>query len=276
MTARRPLTRISGRLKEFPVGDILGGLALLGRRINIEFYEGSNSTPTWTKRPGLSKVWVIGIGLGGTSGGCASTSTQVSRGGGGGQGEMGWSEVLAADLGSTETVTLGSKGAAGTGAGAASGDCSFGSHLILKPGGPGAAGVTNTPGAAGGAGGTGGTANKIRIDGLPGGAGYTVSISTTNYNGQGGGGFRAEMAQGTASLTSNTDTPDQNPLVALLAGPATPGHPSTPSGNAQNGRAGKKYGGGACGAARGGGSTGSSSGAQGGDAAILVIEFYDD
>ncbi|MDX2287714.1 MAG: DUF2793 domain-containing protein [Hyphomicrobiaceae bacterium] len=82
---------------------------------------GGGSTPTdivmmtasgtWTKPPGLVRARVMVLGGGGAGGGAAATgSATASPGGGGGPGGIAFAVIEAADLGATETVTIGAGG----------------------------------------------------------------------------------------------------------------------------------------------------------------------
>lgn len=161
------------------------------------------SSSLWTKRPGLISVdvEVIGAGGAGAGGGAArGTGQPISGAGGGGGGRSFVAGILAASLGSTETVTVGEGGLGGAGAVATSGvmqgsrgtdggDSSFGAHASasggqrggnssISVGGTGGAGTTE----AGGDGGDGATSNMSGGDehGFPG--------DNTSASGAGGGG----------------------------------------------------------------------------------------
>ena len=103
-------------------------------------YTGSD---TWTKPAGLKELFVVCIG-GGAGGGSGSRGAAgvLRRGGGGGGGTViVWRKISAAELGATETVTVGAGGAGGAAVtaddtngndGTAGGDTSFGTLVVSK------------------------------------------------------------------------------------------------------------------------------------------------
>lgn len=127
---------------------------------------------TYTPPGNLLYAHVECVGAGGGGAG-AGSSGQLSNGGGGGA-EYRASYLTAASIGASQTVTIGSGGAAGTpiAAGSAGGSTSFGSLVIANGGGGG--NITYTS-AAGGAGGSGGTGN-INVPGQNGTAGYGPNV----------------------------------------------------------------------------------------------------
>jgi len=182
------------------------------------------SSGTWTKDPGLKAVMVevIGAGGGASTRGVQGKTTIAGAGGGGG----GYSRkmILAASLGSTESVTVGLGGTASkTGTtntdGGAGGTSSFGSHCSATGGGGGqkydgaAPATTSSVGGSGGAGSNGDvniqgqsaadTAGSLAtaggVPGLSFGAGgfgarttNTAAVNLSNgylYGGGGGGGY---------------------------------------------------------------------------------------
>lgn len=173
---------------------------------------------TWTKPAGVTFVKVIVIGGGGGGGGGVGGSAGATRNGAGGGGAGAWNEkvFLAADLGATESVTIGASGAGGAGGSAANGlvgtsggDSDFGSILFAFGGGGGALGSSSLNNAGGGGGGTGGaggvgvsatggvggtphynaapTSDANGGTGAIGGAGSNVPGSNAEYGGGGGG-----------------------------------------------------------------------------------------
>lgn len=103
------------------------------------------SGTTWNKPSGLVfiEVLCLGGGGGGASGGQFGTGVAAPGGGGGGAPSISWTQVMAASLGSTETVTIGAGGTGGAAQTAAStngnnggngGDTSFGAHCVAKGG----------------------------------------------------------------------------------------------------------------------------------------------
>lgn len=154
-----------------------------------------SASGTFTKAnyAGLRAVRVFCIGGGGGGGGASTTSsTQASVGGGGGGGGYGESWILAASLGTDETVTIGAAGSAGTAGannGGSGGTTSFGSLVVATggAGGEGDAAGTTVAITAGGAGGAGTTAD-ISINGAEGGVGIRIpgTNAATSMVGPGG------------------------------------------------------------------------------------------
>jgi hypothetical protein len=148
------------------------------------------SSGTWTKPSGLLWVEVIAT-AGGGGGGGGSTDNGGSSGGGAGGTSI--KKILAADLGATETVTIGAAGSGGSAGsdGGSGGASSFGAHVATNGGVGGDAtaptGLTTTgrEGVDGGAAGTGGDIN------IPGGAseGGSVWGSNTQAGAHGPGGL---------------------------------------------------------------------------------------
>lgn len=135
---------------------------------------------TWNKPPGLLYVVIEAQGAGGGGGGASG-----ARGGGGGGGAYVKKFLDADDIGSSETITIGAGGIAGTSSsnGGAGGTTSFGS-LVQANGGAGGGEDSNS--SFGGAGGTasGGDLNISGGNGQQGNSGTTDS-----YIGWGGSSF---------------------------------------------------------------------------------------
>ncbi|MGE0698360.1 MAG: hypothetical protein AB7O57_04625 [Hyphomicrobiaceae bacterium] len=91
---------------------------------------------TWTKRRGLVKVRVWGVGGGSGTPDLAAGASQINVSSGGSSGTYGEKIIAAANLGATEAITIGDAGTPLTPSYAA-GATSFGAHLVL-PGGAGA------------------------------------------------------------------------------------------------------------------------------------------
>lgn len=126
------------------------------------------SSGTWTKDAGLKYIIVEGVG-GGGGGGYAYSSDFSRSAGGGGSGGYFKKVILAASLGATETVTVGTGGAGGTSGartGVTGGTTTFGAHCTAV----GGAGGGDMTGNLYGAGGGGGIASggDINISGNPG------------------------------------------------------------------------------------------------------------
>lgn len=150
------------------------------------------SSDTWNKPAGLIKVEVEVQAAGGN--GSAGTAGQVTGAGGGGGGYS-YKLIYATDLGSTETVTV------GTTAGSSS---SFGTHATATggsnasgrtpgAGGAGSSGTLNIPGAQGTGGqdgieGSGGPGGSSRLGIAGGGSYFSTDGEAGNGYGSGGGG----------------------------------------------------------------------------------------
>lgn len=125
---------------------------------------------TYTPHPGMVTCLIECVGPGGGGGGVATTFNSINSGGGGG-GAGGYSRKLAtaADIGASQTVTIGAAGAggsAGNNAGGNGGDTSVGTLCIAK-GGSGGGGCPLAGSATGGAGGVAGTGD-VAAPGMPG------------------------------------------------------------------------------------------------------------
>ncbi len=184
------------------------------------------ASDTWTKRAGAVCIDVTCISGGGGGGGGARTASgnSSSGGGGGGAGACVTGRLLAADLASTETVTIGAGGVGGTGAtsnGSAGGDAgaggntSFGAKLIAYPGSRGAGGqlATNSGGGGGGAqysAATAATGSTAGGGGAPGGgsggSGAAAGTVTGWGSGSGGGGGVNGAAGTTSGVSLNAPT----------------------------------------------------------------------
>ena len=100
-------------------------------------------THTYTKPANCTKVKVTVVGAGGGGGGVRSRGSAkyvLTSGGGGGAGGTSIKLIDGANVGATETVTIGTGGAGGVGMndGTAGGTSSFGSHCSATGGGGGA------------------------------------------------------------------------------------------------------------------------------------------
>jgi len=207
---------------------------------------------TWVKPSGLKYAIVTVVGGGGGSGGINNGNTSCTGGGGGGSTRIS-APILAASLGSSETVTIGSGGTAGTSAptsGGTGGETKFGAvPLISAVGGTGSAGISagniSQAGVGGGAGGTS-LAGSVLIPGSDGFHAAFVGGSHSN-GGAGGSSYLSGSRQG-----------------AIRIG----------SGGATAGNAGLQYGGGAGGASVFAGGATSTSGAAGASGIIIVDEYY--
>lgn len=145
---------------------------------------------TWAKPANLKYVIVEVQGGGGGGGGAAASGGgAAAQAGGGGSGGYSYKKILAASLGSTETVTIGAAGSAGTAgnnAGGAGGNSSFGAHATAN-GGSGGSGMIAESGNRVTSGGAGGTAASGDIN-IAGEAGTFGRVSSGWANQDGGGG----------------------------------------------------------------------------------------
>lgn len=213
------------------------------------------SSGTWTKDAGLKRIRVQVWGAGGSGG--RNSGSGYASGGGGGEYKEYWFE--AADLGATETVTIGAGGAARTtdAAGANGGTTTFGSLLSCD-------------------GGSGGDFDSGEIDGGTGAGAPALAGDTTDRNGY----FNAGGAGGDGSSTSGNRVGGNADLAGAggggvrgTAGTAGAGGTSEVGGDGGaasdggNATAGSQPGGG------GGASVDGDSGA-GGDGQVIVTEYY--
>jgi hypothetical protein len=200
------------------------------------------SSTDWTKPANLAYIIVEVVGGGGAGGGATAAGSGVySCGGGGGGGGYSKKRIDAADLGNTETVTIGAGGTGVTGlAGNAGGTSSFGTHASATGGEPGAASAAASTVAFinAGAGGQG-SDGDINVKGGPGQPGARSAAS------HGGGGGNSHLGGGGLGQTD----------VATF-----------------NGNAGGAYGGGGSGAANGQNQTGRA-GAAGAAGVVIVWEY---
>lgn len=268
------------------------------------------SSGTWTKPSNAKLVRVIAVGGGGGGGSGAKVITAYGSvyspgGGGGGAGGVRHEVIFeASNLGSTETVTVGSGGTGGTGVtanlttgsqGSDGGSSSFGSHVIALGGKKGGGGTTvETPGgapwripvyldgpainAAGGDGGSGSVAGDPGEDSLygPGGGGGGGGIRASDnfvYGpGTGGVGVASKLSQ-TVWLQSFFSTRTSvNTDGATWFGGGGGSAVVSSSGNA-GGDGGANGGGGSGGGATRNG-TSSGAGGDGGDGIVIVYTYF--
>lgn len=200
---------------------------------------------TYSKPAKLKYIIVEVVGGGGGGGGvAASPAGQASVSGGGGGGGYSRKRILAANLASTETVTIGlggARGAAGPNAGQNGTASSFGSHCSASGGLSGAGGGPNAAGSSG-VGGNGGTGSSgdLNLDGNDGGFARNVGGSIASLGTGGGTRYSAQTA---------------------------------PNGLNQSGATGKVYGGGGSGTASSSG-TGAQAGGAGAPGIVIINEYY--
>lgn len=241
-----------------------------------------SSSGTWTAPPSFSIALVICIGSGG--GGQAGGVTGVGNGGAGGGGGARVAAFLrSADVGGSQTVTVGTGGTGGStattgigGVGNPGSATTFGS-LVTAYGG---AGGSQSGGGGGGLGGAGGTPTAGALGGGAGGnSGGAAGAPPTMPDAGGGGGSQASASAGFAGAASayggggGGGGGSNNSSFAGAAGGASlfgSGGTAGPAGAASPGGNGgalisSLYGGGGGG---GGGSNGGTTGANGGNGGI--------
>lgn len=209
---------------------------------------------TFTVPQGIQAIRVTAIGGGGAGGGAPSTdSAQASAGSGGGAGEMAQSWLAAADLDTTEPITVGQGGQGASAAdGGDGGQSSFGSHVIANGGNGGVVGFDEDwskwvrPGGSGGTGGVG----DLVVTGNDGHASrvmpvYDGQISNTHCVMEPRGGA-SSLGGSPQTLTSTSETPGTG------------------------GRAGQGPGAGGSGAVNEGGVTSDEPGGDGADGIVIV------
>src|SRR6266487_231309 len=131
-------------------------VATIAARFNNVVIQKFTANSTYTPTAGMKFCIVEAIGGGGGGGGGASSAgTNGVMGGGGGSGAYSQRRLTAADIGASQSVTIGTAGTGGAGGGnngVAGGDTSVGSLVVAK-GGTGGKGTTASgcPGGAGGA-----------------------------------------------------------------------------------------------------------------------------
>lgn len=156
--------------------------------IDVQVFTGSG---TYTPHPRLGQCLVISTGGGGGGGGADSTDgSSATSGGGGGAGATSIELFTAAQIGASQTVTIGAGGTAGAntgGDGGAGGNTTFGALHTAGGGGAGI-GLSLGVGGFGGPAGLGGTATGGLIN-LSGGAGGAQAPSTSGAGGTGGASF---------------------------------------------------------------------------------------
>jgi hypothetical protein len=144
---------------------------------------------TYTPTTGMRQALIRMVGGGGGGGGCSGTASMWFAGGGGGSGGYAEKLVTAAQVGASQTVTVGAAGTAGTGtSGGGSGGTSSVGSLCTATGGTGG-GCANSGAAVplGGPGG-GGTGGDFIVAGGPGQGGSYNSTSAGAGSPGGAGG----------------------------------------------------------------------------------------
>jgi len=158
---------------------------------------------TYTPSNGMSYCEIEAVGGGGAGGGGAATGgLSYSGGAGGGGGEYAFGVFSAAQIGNSQSITIGSPGSASSGAAGGNGGVTSVGSLISANGGSGgtttSAAYFNISGPTGGSGGTGGSYR------FPGDVGGNSSGSVTSFTLFGGiGGSSVKGAGGRGGLTSS-------------------------------------------------------------------------
>lgn len=156
------------------------------------------SNDTYTPTFGMKYCIIEGVGSGGGGGGAAATDAgTISVGGGGGGGEYGRVLCTAAQVGSSQTVTIGASSAGGSAGnpGTAGNQSSVGTLLVIKGGGAGPAGAAGIAamyialGVAGGSGGTSSAGTAFFCQGGGSSSGYGNSSANNAIGGFGGSSY---------------------------------------------------------------------------------------
>lgn len=234
------------------VSDDLKNMALsIDPQLNAPTITVYTSNDTWTKPANLKWIRARLVGGGGGSGGIPATdSSHCGSAGGGGGGGYSEKIILAASLGTTETVTVGAAGtgaAAGYNTGGTGGTSSFGAHCSATGGvgGQGSLAVyANTQADISSIGGFGGTGSggDINIVGSQGGNAFVLF-----GDGRGGG-------EGGSSVLGGSVSKDQDPTGSI-------------------GMTGRAYGGGASGSVNPSSHT-NKTGAAGAAGVVIVENHY--
>lgn len=154
-------------------------------RIKVQTFVTAGTTTYFPSR-GLIEAIVETVGAGAGGGGATGSATGDFGAGGGGSGSYARKYLTAAQIGQSQTVTIGAGGTgatAGTNTGSSGGDTSFGTLCIGK-GGSGGLGASAASVPTGGVGGVAGTGDFTPV-GNTGGSGFYNNASTQNIIGQG-------------------------------------------------------------------------------------------
>ncbi len=231
------------------------------KSVNIQTFT-TSGTFTYTPTTNMVRCLIQMVGAGGGGGsthdGVPGTAG-TSAGAGGGAGEYAFGIFTAAQIGASQSVTVGAKGAGGIApnVGSTGGTTSVGALISTLGGLGGAAGATGTATAqTGGSGGTGGTGGSFRSNGQPGGSSF--SCVTTGFSSMAGNG--ADSFFGGGGIAQGMFDPD-----------STAG-----AGYTTVGGSGVGFGSGGAGATTGssiGTTNVASNGGAGADGCIIITEF---
>lgn len=146
--------------------------AVISRSANVRLFSAST---TYVPTPGLTKasVYLVGGGGGGGGGALQAAAAACSGGSGGGGAGYFYGTFAAAQIGASQTLTIGAGGTAGAAA--------------------------STSSAAGGAGGVGGTTSFGSLAKASGGGGGAGGQLASNSGGGGGGGITGSGSSGTGA-----------------------------------------------------------------------------
>ena len=195
-------------------GVTLSALALLATTVGVVALQVFTASGTYIPTVGMLKALVIVTGAGGGGAGTPDSAAGDTRSGGGGAGGgTSISLLTAAQIGNSQVVTVGTKGAggaAGDNAGGAGGGSSLGT-LVTANGGPG--GVASAGAGTGVAGPAAGTATSpgSAFPGADGGQGISAIAATvsgagglggSSWWGAGGAGALASSGVGAAGRSS--------------------------------------------------------------------------
>jgi hypothetical protein len=292
------------------IGYSLSGLVTDGTTLQAAKVDVYTANDTWNKPAGAKLVHfhLIGGGAGGGAGRRGATSTNRGGGGGGGAGRVTIGYTVAAALGSSVTVTVGSGGTGASDAaddtngdaGTNGGETSFGSDIIAT-GGLGGGGGTDSAGGAGGAtgsnqlqvygaagsglgaGGAGATSggsgtaggSPSNMSGAGGGGGGNSISNTNTAGGQGGAGGTVGQANNarTAGPLGNSGAAGTTSVLVSGTGGAG-GRTFTPWAGAAGANGGDYGGGGGGGSAALNAAGGSSAGGNGGGGVCIITTYF--
>jgi hypothetical protein len=273
---------------------------------NVQWFNSTPGSYTWTKPSGAKTVYVfvVGAGGGGGSGRCDAAGTARCGGGGGGAGAAMPAWFVASDLTSTVAVTVAAGGSGGAAvnttatsgnAGGAGGGSVFGTYLRAAGGGGGGAGTATTglggassigiaPGNSGAAASTTGLVGNGPTGSIgANGGGSGGGITSANVASNGGGSPITSLGASTNSAAAgvvDTTAPTAGAAITVQGdvGCGGGGGASSITTNAQAGASAAGYGGGG----GGGGSvlftagnlTSSGAGGNGAQGYVLVVTYF--